>query len=923
MTSIFISYSRKDIEVARKLTEAFKGQDLDFWIDWEGIPPTVDWWKEIQNGIEKANIFIFLISPDSAASKVCKLEIEHAAKNGKRLIPVVVRDIKADESPNEMRTLNWIFIRENDDFDSGFGKLINAIKTDYEWVQTHSQIQVKALEWERSHYENSLLLHGKELQDAEIELVANSSKEPYPTDLQREYVLKSRQATDRQRRTILSISVAGVIILAVLTVIAILQAGRATEAANAAETARAVAIANENARATAQAEAEERANIATARNAAIQAINLRDKRLDVALLLGVEANRRLDNYETQSVLFDNVRYAPRILQFRRNDNILAEDDIHSSLGELAGPDFYLVVVSQDGKIGAVGGDRTIQLWDIASRKMIGELTLPYPDPDISLRVLAFSKDGTKLASGTDGGELEIWDVSRQEVIAGPVGVEDFVTSISFSSNGNYIAVGQSTENVFEIYDVTLPTDNPASELSELPMAQPIERLEGEHNDFVNQIAFSTDDRLLASGDAAGTVVVQGWNASQGGFGPLLTLLGHPGSIVGLEFPDNGKTLLSTDATGMQIYWAIEARDTIEKRFEAQSLIGDSAISPDGNTLVFSDYLGHIVLVNIQMLRNMPLANSVESPIAIEPATTYSKNIVTDDIFLTFDPDNNILTYQPESGDFTVWDSSSTTPISHPLEPQVGVTDAAFSADGKILATVHEDGTITLWDVRSKSSIGILQAPTGAMYELELVPEGNLLVSFGSDNQILIWDLDTHKPIASPIESNGVMAVSPNGKILAYGDINGIPILFDLENYETIGSPLISHKAVSRLSFNHDGTILASSGMDSNRDLIDPSYENVILWEVASQRQIGQTLSGAVEGGGTTAVNTIEGIFSHDSGTLIVYDNLGNIILWNINVKSWVERSCQVAGRNFTQAEWRDYFPGEEYQKTCEQWPEGK
>lgn len=198
MTSLFISYSRKDIDFARKLTEAFKGQGLDFWIDWEDIPPTVDWWKEIEKGIEEADIFLFLISPDSASSKVCKQEIEAAVKNGKRLIPLVVRDIEEDEAPNELTHLNWIFIRESDDFKAAFDKLISAIKTDYEWVQIHRQLQVKALEWERSGHENSFLLRGKELQNAELRLATNSSREPRPTDLQREYVLKSRQATDRQ-----------------------------------------------------------------------------------------------------------------------------------------------------------------------------------------------------------------------------------------------------------------------------------------------------------------------------------------------------------------------------------------------------------------------------------------------------------------------------------------------------------------------------------------------------------------------------------------------------------------------------------------------------------------------------------------------------------------------------------------------------
>src|SRR5215208_6247339 len=141
MASLFISYSRKDIEAARKLTEAFKGQGLDFWIDWEGIPPTVDWWKEIEKGIEEADIFLFLLSPDSAGSKVCRQEIGHAVKNGKRLIPVVVRDIKSDECPNELRFLNWIRLRENDDFNLAFDQLITALKTDYAWVQAHRQLQ--------------------------------------------------------------------------------------------------------------------------------------------------------------------------------------------------------------------------------------------------------------------------------------------------------------------------------------------------------------------------------------------------------------------------------------------------------------------------------------------------------------------------------------------------------------------------------------------------------------------------------------------------------------------------------------------------------------------------------------------------------------------------------------------------------------
>jgi hypothetical protein len=65
MAKVFISYSRKDIDFAKRLTGELQKSELDFWIDWEGIPPTVDWWREIEKGIEESDAFLFLISPDS------------------------------------------------------------------------------------------------------------------------------------------------------------------------------------------------------------------------------------------------------------------------------------------------------------------------------------------------------------------------------------------------------------------------------------------------------------------------------------------------------------------------------------------------------------------------------------------------------------------------------------------------------------------------------------------------------------------------------------------------------------------------------------------------------------------------------------------------------------------------------------------
>ena len=80
MAKLFVSYSRKDSVAARKLIEAFKSIEQDVWVDWESIPPAVDWLEQIFRGIEESDAFIFLISPDSIASEVCKVEINRAAR---------------------------------------------------------------------------------------------------------------------------------------------------------------------------------------------------------------------------------------------------------------------------------------------------------------------------------------------------------------------------------------------------------------------------------------------------------------------------------------------------------------------------------------------------------------------------------------------------------------------------------------------------------------------------------------------------------------------------------------------------------------------------------------------------------------------------------------------------------------------------
>jgi len=125
MSHIFISYSRKDIKNAEKIVQALAENNLDTWIDWESIPKGEDWEQEIYRGIEEAEAFLFLISPDAIESAMCGKEIKHAVGNGKRVLPIVIRDADEKLVHTEIAKRNWIFCRDGQD---NFEQAINEIQ---------------------------------------------------------------------------------------------------------------------------------------------------------------------------------------------------------------------------------------------------------------------------------------------------------------------------------------------------------------------------------------------------------------------------------------------------------------------------------------------------------------------------------------------------------------------------------------------------------------------------------------------------------------------------------------------------------------------------------------------------------------------------------------------------------------------------
>ena len=68
MPDIFISYSRRDKDFVTQLSDALRARGKDAWIDFKDIPASAEWLREIQDGIDEADAFLFVLSPDSISS---------------------------------------------------------------------------------------------------------------------------------------------------------------------------------------------------------------------------------------------------------------------------------------------------------------------------------------------------------------------------------------------------------------------------------------------------------------------------------------------------------------------------------------------------------------------------------------------------------------------------------------------------------------------------------------------------------------------------------------------------------------------------------------------------------------------------------------------------------------------------------------
>ncbi|KAJ6144961.1 hypothetical protein N7470_008856 [Penicillium chermesinum] len=402
------------------------------------------------------------------------------------------------------------------------------------------------------------------------------------------------------------------------------------------------------------------------------------------------------------------------------------------------------------------GDKTVRIWDPATGQSVSTLNGHSRSAFSAVYSIAWSPDGSRLASGSGDNIVRIWDPATGQNMSILEGHTYSVYSIAWSPDGSRLVSGSEDKTV-RIWD-------PAT-------GQSVSILEG-HTDWVNSIFWSPDGSRLASGSEDKTVRI--WDPATGQ--SMSTLEGHSLEIRSITWSPDGSRLASGSEDKTVRIW--------------DPATGQSVSILEGH----NNWVNTIAWVGDKIVR-------IWDPVTGQSMSTlegHSYEIRS----IAWSPDRSRLASGSEDKTVRIWNPATGQSVSILEGHNNWVNTIAWSPDGSRLASGSGDKTVRIWDPATGQSMSILKGHTYSVYSIAWSPDGSQLVSGSEDKTVRIWDPATGQSVSAlEVHSRMITSIAwlPDGSRLASASDDNTVRIWDPATNQSVST--IPINTITSLEFD--------------------------------------------------------------------------------------------------------------------------
>ena len=454
----------------------------------------------------------------------------------------------------------------------------------------------------------------------------------------------------------------------------------------------------------------------------------------------------------------------------------------------------------------------------------------------AITAVAISSSGQDWASGSKRGEVRVWREGGQILHLVWQAHTDNTYALAFSPDERTLASG-SFDGSVKLWDVA----------SGAPLWS------GWHTKGISCLAFAPDGSLLASGGHDATIRL--WDRQSGT--PLQTLP-HPGPVFSLAWSPDGRLLTSGDFAGTMRMWEMQKTQPalcVQTLSGHTNWVRELAFAPSGRTLASASWDGTVKLWEVGQEGSQRLRQTLSGHTERVQALAWS-------------PDGGTLA--SGSFDHTIWlwdgEEGSARVV---LQGHTSVVNGlAFTPDSRHLLSGSDDGTLRLWEVANGQCVRVLQGYAAPLSDVAWSPDGTQLASGGSDTLVTLWEVASGAPLKVLRGHRWTVygvGWSPDGSILASSGWDNAIRLWDAttgEARQILQDPDHVNTLFYGVAWSSDGERLASGTF----------LQGVLVWDVTarSPRWVGRAHA--------TRVRRVA--WSPDGTRLVGGDEDGHVYVWD-------------------------------------------